>query len=146
MSRLVRRFEVLLPLRFNDGSPVPDAAREPVLSSLTPLRSTGIEYPRTAGPTRRSQPDNICTEKRQCQVAAMGYSDFLFAQPSFLEGVARVVDVGGSLNRYNRMPTAQEADSLAMWADWAAVGSEIASAAVQFKNQVRPELVSVEKK
>ncbi len=26
MSRLVRRFEVLLPLRFNDGSPVPDAA------------------------------------------------------------------------------------------------------------------------
>lgn len=26
MSRLVRRFEVLLPLRFNDGTPVPDAA------------------------------------------------------------------------------------------------------------------------
>ena len=26
MSRMVRRFEVLLPLRFNDGSPVPDAA------------------------------------------------------------------------------------------------------------------------
>lgn len=26
MSRTVRRFEVLLPLRFNDGTPVPDAA------------------------------------------------------------------------------------------------------------------------
>ena len=26
MSRWVRRFEVLLPLRFNDGTPVPDAA------------------------------------------------------------------------------------------------------------------------
>ena len=26
MSRMVRRFEVLLPLRFNDGTPVPDAA------------------------------------------------------------------------------------------------------------------------
>ena len=25
MSRMVRRFEALLPLRFNDGSPVPDA-------------------------------------------------------------------------------------------------------------------------
>lgn len=24
MSRMVRRFEVLLPLRFNDGTPVPD--------------------------------------------------------------------------------------------------------------------------
>ena len=26
MSRTVRRFEVLLPLRFNDGAPVPDDA------------------------------------------------------------------------------------------------------------------------
>ena len=26
MSRMVRRFEVLLPLRFNDGTTVPDAA------------------------------------------------------------------------------------------------------------------------
>ncbi len=26
MSRMVRRFEVLLPLRFNDGTPVPEAA------------------------------------------------------------------------------------------------------------------------
>ena len=26
MSRIVRRFEVLLPLRYNDGTPVPDAA------------------------------------------------------------------------------------------------------------------------
>ncbi len=26
MSRMVRRFEVLLPLRFNDGTPIPDAA------------------------------------------------------------------------------------------------------------------------
>ena len=26
MSSMVRRFEVLLPLRFNDGTPVPDAA------------------------------------------------------------------------------------------------------------------------
>ncbi len=26
MSRIVRRFEVLLPLRFNNGTPIPDAA------------------------------------------------------------------------------------------------------------------------
>jgi hypothetical protein len=26
MSRMVRRFEVVLPLKFNDGTPVPDAA------------------------------------------------------------------------------------------------------------------------
>ena len=34
MSRLVRRFEVLLPLRFNDGSPVPDAAVADTLLEL----------------------------------------------------------------------------------------------------------------
>ncbi len=34
MSRMVRRFEVLLPLRFNDGSPVPDAAVADTLVEL----------------------------------------------------------------------------------------------------------------
>ncbi len=76
----------------------------------------------------------------------MGYSDFLFAQPSFLEGVARVVDTAGALNQYNGMPSAQEADALAVWADWAAVGAEIAAAAAQFNGRVRAELASVKKK
>jgi hypothetical protein len=34
MSRMVRRFEVLLPLRFNDGSAVPDAAIADTLLEL----------------------------------------------------------------------------------------------------------------
>ena len=34
MSRLLRRFEVLLPLRFNDGSPVPEAAVADTLLEL----------------------------------------------------------------------------------------------------------------
>ena len=34
MSRLVRRFEVLLPLRFNDGTPVPDGAVADTLLEL----------------------------------------------------------------------------------------------------------------
>lgn len=34
MSRMVRRFEVLLPLRFNDGTPVPDAAVADTLIEL----------------------------------------------------------------------------------------------------------------
>jgi hypothetical protein len=76
----------------------------------------------------------------------MGYSDFLFARPSFLEGVARVIDTAGALNQYNRMPSAQEADALAMWSDWAAVGAEIAAAAAQFNGRARVELASVEKK
>lgn len=34
MSRMVRRFEVLLPLRFNDGTPVPDSAIADTLVEL----------------------------------------------------------------------------------------------------------------
>ena len=34
MSRMVRRFEVLLPLRLNDGSPVPDDAIADTLIEL----------------------------------------------------------------------------------------------------------------
>ena len=34
MSRMVRRFEVLLPLRFNDGTPVPDEAVAETLVEL----------------------------------------------------------------------------------------------------------------
>jgi hypothetical protein len=34
MSRMVRRFEVLLPLRFNDGTPVPDDAVADTLVEL----------------------------------------------------------------------------------------------------------------
>lgn len=34
MSRMVRRFEVLLPLRLNDGTPVPDAAVADTLIEL----------------------------------------------------------------------------------------------------------------
>ena len=34
MSKMVRRFEVLLPLRLNDGTPVPDAAVTDTLLEL----------------------------------------------------------------------------------------------------------------
>lgn len=53
------------------------------------------------------------------------YSSILFAEPSFLEGMARVLDIGGTLNEYNRSPTGAMADQLAMWSDWSAVGDSI---------------------
>jgi len=37
-------------------------------------------------------------------------STFLFARPSFLEGVARVMDLGGTLQVYNNSKTEKEAD------------------------------------
>lgn len=48
-------------------------------------------------------------------------SDFLFAQPSALAGVARFSDFSGSFDSYNRSDTEAEADAFAMYADWAVV-------------------------
>ncbi len=74
----------------------------------------------------------------------MFYSNFLYAQPSFLEGLARVIDAGCVLDEYNNMRSSHEADSFAMWADWAAVGADIKAATEQFHNQLQLELASVE--
>jgi hypothetical protein len=52
-------------------------------------------------------------------------SDFLFARPSFVEGVGRILDLGGSLNAYNRSNTEAEADARAVLGDWSAVGHDV---------------------
>ena len=50
---------------------------------------------------------------------------FLFAQPSFLEGVARILDFGNTLNVYNESSSTAEADARALSADFCAVGDDI---------------------
>lgn len=52
-------------------------------------------------------------------------TDFLFARPSFLEGVSRVVDLSASLNVYNRSSSAQEADEKALASDFSIIGKDI---------------------
>ncbi len=56
------------------------------------------------------------------------YSTFLFARPSFLEGMARIIDIGGVLNVYHTARTPQEADAIASACDWSAVGQDIMGA------------------
>jgi hypothetical protein len=53
------------------------------------------------------------------------YSYFLFARPSFVEGMARVLDFGDTLSEYNQSLTPREADYLALKSDWAAVGEDL---------------------
>jgi hypothetical protein len=55
-------------------------------------------------------------------------SDFLFAKPSFVEGLARIIDIGGTLQVYNQSSTPEEADAKALSNDWKAVGNDIKSA------------------
>ena len=52
----------------------------------------------------------------------------LYSQPSFLEGMARLVDFAGSLNVYNYAASPDEADARALLSDWEAVGFDLLSA------------------
>ena len=52
-------------------------------------------------------------------------TDYLYAHPSFLEGVARIMDFGGTLTAFNKSRTPSEADARATFEDWRAVGNDL---------------------
>lgn len=54
---------------------------------------------------------------------------YLFAMPTFWSGVARVVDLAGRFDDYNFSVDEAEADAVATWTDWIAVGDDLAVAA-----------------
>lgn len=67
-------------------------------------------------------------------------TDFLYARPSFLEGMARIVDLGGTLNEYH--PFSPEIDQAAICMDWAMIGQDLRHAIGDFKidrHQDRPK-------
>lgn len=59
-------------------------------------------------------------------------NDYIFARPSILEGFARIADLGGTLQKYRRSPTPDQADSKAIYSDFKAVGDDIRRAMDQF--------------
>jgi hypothetical protein len=52
-------------------------------------------------------------------------TDFLFAQPSFLSGLARVFDLFSTFDEYNRSPNERIADARALYSDWKIVGWDL---------------------
>jgi len=64
-------------------------------------------------------------------------SDFLFAQPSFASGAARVFDLFGQFDEYNRSETTEEADAKAIASDWIVVGQDIADAIEQNDSEMQ---------
>ena len=52
----------------------------------------------------------------------------LFARPSFWEGYARGIDLGGTLTEYNKDETGEDADEKAISADWLSVGDSFSFA------------------
>lgn len=56
------------------------------------------------------------------------YSDFLYARPSFAEGIARILDFGNTLSEYNYSLTPDQADTVALRMDWHTVGNDLRNA------------------
>jgi hypothetical protein len=67
------------------------------------------------------------------------YSQFLFARPSFIKGMGQVLDIGSTMNAYNRSRTPEEADRIALAADWKAIGCDIAAAIAQVRDEQEKE-------
>lgn len=64
-------------------------------------------------------------------------TDFLFSRPSFLEGIARLMDFGGTLTVFNTSTTPEHADARAAYEDWRAVGDDLRQALAQEKLRSR---------
>ena len=62
-------------------------------------------------------------------------SDYLFATPSFLGGMASILDLGSTMTLYNESLTPEEADSKAVFSDWTVVGHDIESSMVTFARE-----------
>ena len=69
---------------------------------------------------------------------------FLFADRSFSEGAARVLDMGGTLNLYTSSATERQADFWATYADWRAVGQDIREAEKAYYRLLRQEQGNVQ--
>lgn len=59
-------------------------------------------------------------------------TDFLFARPSFVGGMASVLDLGATLKAYNDSPSTNMADTRAIMSDWIVTGNDIRSAMSTF--------------
>jgi hypothetical protein len=53
---------------------------------------------------------------------------YLFARPSFLTGIASIIDFGNTLFVYNDSPTGEVADYIAIKNDWFVVGEDLQEA------------------
>jgi hypothetical protein len=62
---------------------------------------------------------------------------YLFANPSFLSGIARTLDLGGHYDAYNFSVTTNEADAQELRDDWAAVLLALRESWVQLAHEDR---------
>jgi hypothetical protein len=64
-------------------------------------------------------------------------SDFLFAQPAFICGIGRLVDLFGLFDTYNQSATNEEADAKGLYSDWRITGEDLLDAALTLKAEAK---------
>jgi hypothetical protein len=69
------------------------------------------------------------------------FDDYMFTKPSFLRGVARAVDIGGSLSRdaFVLSQNGTQADRRALDSDWRAVNRDVNEAMQSAANGAEQE-------
>lgn len=69
------------------------------------------------------------------------FDDYIFVQPSFLRGVARAVDIGGSLGRaaFVTSPSPRAADARAIASDWRITNRDLNEAMATAGHGAEPE-------
>lgn len=55
-------------------------------------------------------------------------TNYLYANPSFVEGSARLLDLGGTMEEYNSSLSDDQADTIALTTDWLSVGNDMRNA------------------
>lgn len=60
----------------------------------------------------------------------------LFATPSLITGMAKILDIGATFDVYNTDPTPKEADYWSILSDWYAVGDDLRYALTDYQTQL----------
>ena len=55
-------------------------------------------------------------------------TDFLYATPTFVSGMGRVIDLGATMTVFNSSDSEAEADAKAIYNDWLAIGNDMREA------------------
>lgn len=66
-------------------------------------------------------------------------TEILYATPSFTEGIGRILDFGNTLTEYNRAGSGEQADFLALRADWRAVAADLRGAMLNADQELQEQ-------
>ncbi len=59
---------------------------------------------------------------------------FLYARPSLIEGMSRLIDFGNTLQVYNSSLSPEQADFLALSSDWHVIGDDLRAAMNEYSH------------